>query len=149
MLTFNATSIVRGLVAVALLLALAGAAVVAGRSHPARAHILYSTGSIVHDLYLPAGQSRCVYGPGNCATHSYSFVSANDIGGANHLCAEVYRPSDHAAVARACDWDFARTCFRYMHAPGAEHCEDEDGWSWHAGGENQGPGTTVRRHAVY
>jgi hypothetical protein len=128
-------------------LALAAALVI---SHQATAHIANATAGITHDLYTPANSARCVYGPDNCATHSFTFTSANDVGGNNFICAELYKPTDHSVQrGESCWYGFVRLCIETDHG-GEEHCNDQDEVMSHAGAENRsGPGTTIRRHPVY
>jgi hypothetical protein len=119
----------------------------------ARAHIQDSTAGITHDLYTPGLESRCVYGPGNCATHTYQFVSANDVANTNFVCAQLYNPSNHSPPAgSSCNQDFVRHCQTASHVSpfDAAHCIDYDSVNYHAGARNgDGLGTTIRRHAVY
>ena len=91
-----------------------------------------------------------MYGPDNCSTHSFTFTSAQDVGGNNFICAELYSPSDHSIQrGETCWYGFARLCIGTDHG-GEEHCNDQDGVMSHAGAENRsGPGTTIRRHPVY
>jgi hypothetical protein len=128
-------------------LLLAGALLVA---HPVRGHIADATGGITHDLYTPANSARCVYGPDNCVTHSFTYTSANDVGGTNFICAELYKPTDHSVQrGESCWYGFVRLCIGTDHG-GEEHCNDQDEVMSHAGAENRnGPGTTIRRHPVY
>jgi hypothetical protein len=106
-----------------------------------------------HDLYTEAGTARCVYGPGNCSLHSFTFASANDIVGVNGICAEIYNPSNHSdVIGQRCAGDFVRLCIGSTHdgSGDALHCVDQDSSMYHAGARNvTGPGTTIRRHVIY
>lgn len=121
----------------------------------ASSHIADSTAGLTHDLYTPPSAARCLYGPGNCSYHSFTFVSANDTANTNAVCAEFYDATDHSRVIKTvCDFDFVRNCLGTAgtHPPGgAEHCNDQDGASYHVGAANLNAslGTTVTRHAVY
>jgi hypothetical protein len=117
---------------------------------PASAHIADASGGITHDLYTPANSARCVYGPDNCATHTFTFTSAGDVGGNNFICAELYNPSNHADQrGEMCWYGFVRLCIGTDHG-GVDHCNDQDEIKSHAGAENRsGPGTTIRRHSIY
>jgi hypothetical protein len=147
--------------AVLVMAATAGAVIVVATSaSPAASHICnYPSCStdgifgITHDLYTPGGNtSRCVYGPGNCSAHTFSFASANDLANTNYVCAELYHPADHSPPAGfTCNQDFARHCQYGAHeGTDAQHCWDRDTTTLHAGARNGDPwGTTIRRHVVY
>jgi hypothetical protein len=58
-----------------LLGVLVGVLLVSSIAHPAPAqsHLVdFSEPGETHDLYTPANSARCIFGPGNCAAHSWS-----------------------------------------------------------------------------
>lgn len=121
----------------------------------AQAHIADATAGITHDLYTPAQSSRCIYGPNNCSTHSFTYISANDTANTNRVCAELYQPSDHSTSWGWCAFDYATFCKGSSHSPGGDaHCNDQDSTMYHAGAANAylpgaNQGTTIRRHGIY
>jgi hypothetical protein len=118
----------------------------------ARGHIQDSTAGITSDYYTPAHAARCIYGPGSCSQHSFTFISAAELYSANHyICAEVYYPSNHSPPAGGdCDWAFIRYCHGPTHTAGAEHCIDSDSNQFHVGARNNSNSSVhIRRHGVY
>lgn len=119
---------------------------------PATAHYSGFTGSITQDIYIPANKRRClVSGGGNCVAHSYSFVSAGDVGGRNFVCAQTYNAGNHDLYQGSCGNDFVRHCaIGQRHDGGGLNCHDQDGNSYlHAGAATSSPGTTVRIHGTF
>lgn len=135
-------------------LALVSLASICGLGTPdiAQGHIVNSTAGITSDIYTPGFSGRCIYSPGNCSLHSFTFISANELYGDDHeICAVVYKPSDHSPpVGGDCDLDFIRYCHGPTHTAGAEHCIDSDANQFHVGAENlYATGVHIRRHGVY
>lgn len=117
----------------------------------AQGHIVNASNGITHDYYTPADQARCIYGPGNCSLHSFTFISANAYQTGSYVCAEIYYPSNHSPPAgQRCDWGLARHCHGPTHEAGAEHCIDQDSTQYHVGGRKVYSGSAwIRRHGVY
>lgn len=122
---------------------------------PASGHYEYFSGGVYQDWYVPYNERRCIYDGGGddiygCMNHSYSFISAEDIGGANGICAMLFNRTNHDLWSAHCGSDFVRHC-----SPGQNHssnqldCHDQDSNQRHAGASNGGSGTTIRMHGTY
>jgi hypothetical protein len=118
---------------------------------PALAHYAGFTGDVYQDNYVPSGQQRCIVGSSGCSAHSWSFISASDIGGANYMCSRAFAAGNHDYYDQHCGVDFVRHC-----TPGQNHslnqldCHDQDhNGRIHVGAYNGGPGTTIRMHGGY
>jgi hypothetical protein len=123
-----------------------------GATEIAHSHMVNATAGITSDYFTPGFEARCIYGPGDCSTHSFTFISANEIYTTGHyVCAEIYYPSNHSPPAGGdCDLEFIRYCHGATHTAGAEHCIDTDANMFHVGGRNGGSaGIHIRRHGVY
>jgi hypothetical protein len=121
---------------------------------PAGSHLVGFNPGIVDDLYTPSGEARCVYGPGNCTLHSFTYSSANDITNANLVCAEIYNPNNHSdLIGQRCTGTLSRLCIGGTHDGSGDplHCVDQDNTMYHAGARTPSymSGTTLRRHVIY
>lgn len=147
----GSAGLVRGLggaakrIALTVVVALVIAVATAG---PAAAQMALDgfTGSTVQDWYLVANQRKCVEGGGGpppCLAHSFTYVTANDLGGSYFMGALLFYRYDHSYYDAHWDYNIARHC-----APGYQYgntCVDQDHTFNHAGAANGGPGgTTVR-----
>lgn len=126
---------------------------------PASSHLVgFTEPGIVHDLFTPADSSRCIFGPNNCSTHSWSFISSNQIEGNNFVtCAQIWEGTDHGIDRGfACASGLARKCYQNNFHAGGDgplHCQDaaDSCCTFHVGGRNQDFALdhTLRRHGVY
>jgi hypothetical protein len=130
------------------LLALVGVTVLAGAA-PAVAHYAYFTGSVYYDVYVPANAERCIVTSSGCSQHSWSFVSAKDIGSSNFICARI-RLAGGTYTAH-CGDDFVRHCTRGQnHSTNQLDCHDQDSVdNLIAAGFNDEAGTTLQLHGGY
>jgi hypothetical protein len=126
---------------------------------PASSHLVgFTEPGTVHDLFTPALTARCIFGPNNCSTHSWSFISSNQIEGNNFwTCAEIWEDTDHG-ISRgfACAFGLARKCYQNNFHAGGDgplHCQDaaDSCCTFHVGGYNGDFNLdhTLRRHGVY
>jgi hypothetical protein len=123
---------------------------ITGIAGPAQAQLSLSgfTGNTTQDWYLRVNQRKCVEGGGGpppCLAHTFTYVTANDIGASNFMGALLFDRYDHSL------WDghYAENIARHC-APGYQYgntCVDQDHTFNHAGAANGGPSaTTVRMH---
>ena len=126
----------------ALLAALAVAA-------PAVAHYAYFTGSIYQNNYVGANAVGCIQN-GGCTNHSYTFISAEDLGGSNVICARIWLAGG-SGYSQDCAARFVRHCtYPNYHSGNALDCHDQDHTTnFYAGAVNSSPGTTIRMHGGY
>jgi hypothetical protein len=84
----------------------------------------------------------------NYIHHSYSFVSANDLGNTEFVCAILGTPNGDYGE---CGTDFERYCYyAWTHSSNDLDCHDRDGHAWRAGTINKGfRGTTIRIHGTF
>jgi hypothetical protein len=131
----------------------------AGWAQPAQSHLVgYNEPGVTHDLYTSSQATQCVYWNGNCAVHSWGYISVKDLAEVQWHCAEKHKtsyPASGSLDERKCEFEqaVARLCTTHQaHAggSGATHCVDQDVNNWKVAGHNEANfGSTLRRHALY
>lgn len=131
--------------------ALLGVAMVLALATPAAADYAYFTGSWYQNNYVSGGKVGCLNN-GGCTNHSYTFISGEDIGGANSICPRIWLAGAYETNwSMSCGTDFVRHCSPHrQHDNNPINCHDQDDvTNLHAGVINNGAGTTIRMHGGY